>query len=110
MNPNYPEYEFVPRIAAHSWDKVFKGWAPREAHEVADHLLRYDPASRLPPLQLLAHRYFDELRSEERPQYRSLFEFRPDELWWCTARERERLIPRWSSLKHIRASVKIETG
>merc|ERR1712032_112601 len=95
MNPNYPEYDFTPRIAAHPWEKVFRGWTTRETNEMADILLRYDPASRYPPIQVLMHRYFDGLRNEERHPNRFLFEFRADELWWCTAQERDRLIPRW---------------
>lgn len=103
MNPNYPEYEFTPRISAHPWEKVFRGWTPREANELADLMLRYDPASRLPPLHVLMHRFFDVLRNEEKPSHVALFEFRQDELWWCTARDRERLIPRWASAKQIKA-------
>merc|ERR1712227_732368 len=30
MNPNYPVYEFTPKIAPHPWEKVFRGWTPRE--------------------------------------------------------------------------------
>jgi len=94
MNPNYPEYKFEPKIAAHPWEKVFRGWTPKEANELADLLLRYDPQSRLPPLQSLMHRFFDELRIEGTHNV-GLFNFRPDELWWCPPRDRERLIPRW---------------
>jgi len=100
MNPNYPEYEFTPKILPHPWEKVFRGWTPRETNELADHLLKYDPAARIPPLQALMHRYFDGLRNDERSSHRTLFEFLPDELWWCTARERDRLIPRWCAIKH----------
>merc|ERR1712151_681253 len=41
MNPNYPEYEFTPTISAHPWEKVFRGWTPSEANELAGLLLRY---------------------------------------------------------------------
>jgi len=99
MNPNYPEYEFTPRIAAHPWEKVFRGWTSREANEVADLMLRYDPASRLPPLHVLMHRFFDALRIEEKAAHAALFDFRPDEFWWVTPRDRERLLPRWASVK-----------
>uniref|UniRef100_A0A7S4QM87 Protein kinase domain-containing protein n=2 Tax=Alexandrium monilatum TaxID=311494 RepID=A0A7S4QM87_9DINO len=91
------------RIAAHPWEKVFRGWTSREANEVADLMLRYDPASRLPPLHVLMHRFFDALRNEEKPSHATLFDFRPDELWWCTPRDRERLVPRW-----VPARVKVE--
>lgn len=99
MNPNYPEYEFTPRITAHPWEKVFRGWTTREANELADALLRYDPQSRLPPLHAILHRYFDELRKDERPAHRELFNFKPDELWWLTQREQDRLIPAWTRRK-----------
>lgn len=99
MNPNYPEYDFTPRVAPHPWEKVFRMWAPREATELADLLLRYDPAARLPPLHALMHRFFDALRNDERPSHGILFDFRQDELWWLTAQERQRLVPRWFAPK-----------
>mmetsp|Transcript_57856 Transcript_57856/g.163316 ORF Transcript_57856/g.163316 Transcript_57856/m.163316 type:complete len:374 (+) Transcript_57856:42-1163(+) len=102
MNPNYPEYEFSPKIAPHPWEKVFRGWTPREANELADLLLRYEPGSRLPPLYGLMHRFFDVFRNDDRPNHHSLFEFRRDELCWCTARERERLVPRWFTERKIK--------
>merc|ERR1712061_859680 len=34
MNPNYPEYEFTPAVQAHPWEKVFRGYAPREATDL----------------------------------------------------------------------------
>merc|ERR1719517_399694 len=43
MNPNYPEYEFTPKITAIPWEKVFRGGTPQEANEVVGLLLRYDP-------------------------------------------------------------------
>jgi serine/threonine protein kinase len=99
MNPNYPVYEFTPKITPHPWEKVFRGWTPREANELTELLLRYDPATRLPPLYVLMHRFFDELRKEDRSEHRRLFNFRPDELWWAASRDRERLIPKWSSTR-----------
>merc|ERR1719221_386760 len=94
MNPNYPMYEFQPRIMAHPWEKVLRGWTTREANDLADQLIRFDPASRLPPLHVLMHRFFDPLRTDDRKEHRLLFDFSPEELWWCTAREKERLLPR----------------
>lgn len=97
MNPNYPPYEFTPKVAPHPWEKVFRGYVPREANELVGLLLTYTPAARLPPLHALMHRFFDALRNDDRAEHRTLFEFRPEELDWCTQRERERLIPRWCS-------------
>lgn len=99
MNPNYPEYEFTPALQAHPWDKVFRGYAPREATDLADQMLRYNPAARMPPLHTLMHRFFDSLRIDEKESHRRLFDFLPEELDWCTQREREKLIPRWFSAK-----------
>lgn len=99
MNPNYPEYEFTPKVAPHSWEKVFRGWTPTEANELAQHMLKYDPSARCPPLHVLMHRYFDALRNDEKLAHRNLFDFLPDELWWCTVREREKLVPRWAATR-----------
>ena len=95
MNHNYLEYKFTPKMGPQPWAKVFRGWSPREANELVDALLRYDPTKRLPPLHALLHRFFDDLR-RDKPAHRMLFNFKPDELRWCTARERERLIPKWA--------------
>lgn len=95
MNPNYPEYEFTPKVSPHPWEKVFRMWTSKEANDLADQLLRYSPGSRVPPMHALMHRFFDELRREEKPAHRALFSFRKDELWWLTARERSKLIPPW---------------
>lgn len=105
MNPNYPEYEFQPKVTPHPWDKVFRGWTSREANDLIDVLLRYDPSARLPPLYVLMHRFFDSLRADEKPSHRVLFTFRPDELWWCAQTHQERLIPRWIGAKQA----KVET-
>lgn len=99
MNPNYPEYEFTPKVLPHPWERVFRMWTPREANELADLLLRYDPQARLPPLHALMHRFFDELRWEDKPAHKALFAFREDELWWLTAQERQKLIPAWARAK-----------
>jgi len=95
MNPNYPEYDFHPRVSPFPWDKVFRGRTKPEAEKVADLLLRFDPMSRYPPLHLLMHPYFDSLRQEQNDKNHILFDFLPDELWWITSQERERLIPQW---------------
>jgi len=98
MNPNYPEYEFTPRVAPHTWDKVFRHKQPAEATELAGMLLKYDPVARTPPLHALAHRFFDKLRAEgSATDSVALFNFRDDELWWASLQLRERLVPRWAA-------------
>merc|ERR1719330_2122671 len=62
MNPNYPQYEFTPKVQAHPWDKVFRGYAPREANELANSLLTFSPAHRMPLMHALMHGFFDALR------------------------------------------------
>lgn len=96
MNPNYPEYEFTPKLGAHSWDRVLRHWGSAEAHDLISCMLTYDPSSRLPPLHVLMHSWFADLRSGDRPESKRLFNFRDDELWWITAKERMQLIPRWA--------------
>merc|ERR1711957_426568 len=96
MNPNYPEYQFNPVVVAHGWEKVFKGVTPREVNELVDLLLRYEPALRSPPLHALMHNCFDSLRRDaNNAQHRGLFDFGPEELWFCSVKEREKLIPTW---------------
>jgi len=105
MNPNYPAYEFTPAVAPHPWEKVCRQMAPREAQELLDQLLRYSPAARIAPLHAMLHRYFDALRHDDRSEHRTLFEFLPDELAWCTSQQREKLIPRWAGGPNKRAKV-----
>ncbi|CAK0835518.1 unnamed protein product [Prorocentrum cordatum] len=95
MNSCYPRYAFTPSVPPLAWDKVFKHTASKDACELAGHLLKFDPASRLPPLYCLMHRFFNALRSEEKLEHRPLFEFLPEELLWCSAAEKERLVPKW---------------
>merc|ERR1712232_992368 len=75
MNPNYPSYEFTPRVEPIPWKKVLKNVAPPHACDLMNRLVRYDPQSRLPPLQAMLHPYFDMLRETENPMYRQLFSF-----------------------------------
>lgn len=99
MNPNYPEYEFTPSIPAHPWEKVLRGWAPHHACELVALMLTYDPAARTPPLHVLLHPFFAELRSAEnkdKEQIKQLFSFREDELWWLNQKERQQLLPSWA--------------
>eukprot|EP00747_Dinoflagellata_sp_TGD_P083018 gnl/TRDRNA2_/TRDRNA2_161930_c1_seq1.p1 gnl/TRDRNA2_/TRDRNA2_161930_c1~~gnl/TRDRNA2_/TRDRNA2_161930_c1_seq1.p1 ORF type:complete len:216 (-),score=33.54 gnl/TRDRNA2_/TRDRNA2_161930_c1_seq1:42-689(-) len=103
MNPNYPpDYEFTPKILAHAWEKVFKGRSDRDANDLADSLIRYDPSARLPGLQALMHRFFDSLRNDDRLMHRPLFTFLPDELMWLPKKDRDRLVPKWITAKPSR--------
>jgi len=101
MNPNYPTYEFSPKVIPHTWDKVLSGKpatgeAPPQAVNLVSQLVKFDPSGRLPPLQVLLHAFFDDLRSSDSPQLKIHFTFLAEELLWCTHVEREKLIPvRW---------------
>lgn len=96
MNPNYPVYEFTPKVHAHPWDRVLRNRASVEACDLIAKMVAYDPAARLPPLQVLLHPFFQELRSGEKPECRHIFVFREDELLWLNAKERTQLIPLWA--------------
>eukprot|EP00928_Gymnodinium_smaydae_P080924 TRINITY_DN64524_c0_g1_i1.p1 TRINITY_DN64524_c0_g1~~TRINITY_DN64524_c0_g1_i1.p1 ORF type:complete len:370 (+),score=46.98 TRINITY_DN64524_c0_g1_i1:65-1174(+) len=98
MNPNYPVYEFSPKLEPVPWERVFKGLATSEASDFASQLLRFDPASRIPPINALLHIVFNRLREEQRNDHMSLFKFLPEELWWCSHQERETLVPSWAKL------------
>mmetsp|Transcript_43033 Transcript_43033/g.88562 ORF Transcript_43033/g.88562 Transcript_43033/m.88562 type:complete len:360 (-) Transcript_43033:12-1091(-) len=103
MNPNYPEYEFTPSISPHPWEKVLRGWAPVHACDLVSLMLTYDPAARAPPLHVLLHPFFAELKSiEKKEQCKMLFNFREDELWWLTSVERQQLIPSWAAAEMAR--------
>jgi len=64
MNPNHTSFKF-PAIRQHPWPKVFRQKAPPEAVDLVSKLLCYDPASRLPPIEALAHPFFDDLRQRD---------------------------------------------
>eukprot|EP00747_Dinoflagellata_sp_TGD_P185921 gnl/TRDRNA2_/TRDRNA2_42713_c0_seq1.p1 gnl/TRDRNA2_/TRDRNA2_42713_c0~~gnl/TRDRNA2_/TRDRNA2_42713_c0_seq1.p1 ORF type:complete len:371 (-),score=66.14 gnl/TRDRNA2_/TRDRNA2_42713_c0_seq1:168-1232(-) len=97
MNPNYDDYVFKPEVAPLPWPSVFIGFTTSDTNELVSQLLRYDPQSRLPALQCLLHYYFDELRFKERPEYRYLFSWMPDELLWCEPDQRQKLTPKWAN-------------
>jgi len=99
MNPNYPAYQFTPSLMAIPWDKVLRHTAPRDATDLLDQMLRYSPAARTCPLHTLLHRFFSVLRTDDRPEHRSLFTFRPEELDWATSQQKEMLTPRWMGSK-----------
>jgi serine/threonine protein kinase len=85
MNPSYTEYKF-PVIKVHTWSKVFKGKAIKEAIELISKILVYEPEKRLKPLDALTMPFFDELREEGKtlpngnrlPE--SLFKFSKEEI------------------------------
>lgn len=51
-----------PAIKPQPWSKVFKGKAGEKALDLISKWLRYKPLERTPPLESLAHPFFDELR------------------------------------------------
>ena len=67
MNPNYSEFRF-PIIKANDWKKVFEGSKRKmnqhyiQATDLISQLLKYNPKSRLTPMEALKHPFFDELR------------------------------------------------
>ncbi len=69
MNPNYSEFKF-PIIKANQWSKVFEGSKRPMTKSYYDgthligELLKYDPDSRLKPLEALKHPFFDQLRQD----------------------------------------------
>ena len=63
MNPNHTSFKF-PQIKGTPWVKVFRGKAPPDAIDLVSRLLRYDPKSRIDPLEALSHPFFHELRTE----------------------------------------------
>jgi glycogen synthase kinase 3 beta len=103
MNPNYPEYQFTPRVKPHPWEDVLRNWPPRECSDLVGALVRFDPASRLAPLAAMRHRYFDKFRADEREENRVHFTWLEDELLWCTEKEVERMTPHWVRNGHSRS-------
>lgn len=95
MNPQYPAYEFSPKVEALGMDQVLRYLAPTDANLLAEAMLRYDPQARLPSLHAMMHRFFNPLRSEEPPN-RMLFNFVEDEVWSLSQQERARILPRKS--------------
>lgn len=61
MNEHYTEFKF-PQIKAHPWNKVFRSRTSPEAIDLVSTILQYDPCSRVTPLEVCAHPFFDELR------------------------------------------------
>lgn len=63
MNPNHTSFKF-PQIKPHPWVKVFRNKQPQLAIDLVSKFLRYDPKTRIDPLEALTHPFFDELRAE----------------------------------------------
>ena len=95
MNPNYSEFRF-PIIKANDWKKVFETSRRKmnqhymQATDLISQLLKYNPKSRLTPMQAIAHPFFDELRQNpdmKLPNNYSLpsklFEFSEEEKQSC---------------------------
>ncbi|EAL71207.1 glycogen synthase kinase 3 [Dictyostelium discoideum AX4] len=62
MNPYYTSFKF-PEIKANPWPRVFKAKdVPAESIDLISKILLYDPSSRLKPVEICAHPFFDELR------------------------------------------------
>jgi len=97
MNPNYPRnYNFSPTIAKLRWSDVLLNKTDVDGCDLVDQLVRWDPATRLPPAHCMLHRFFDPLRAaESSPIKTALFNFLESELWFCTASEKEKLVPTW---------------
>eukprot|EP00927_Polykrikos_kofoidii_P079831 TRINITY_DN76669_c0_g1_i1.p1 TRINITY_DN76669_c0_g1~~TRINITY_DN76669_c0_g1_i1.p1 ORF type:complete len:356 (-),score=52.57 TRINITY_DN76669_c0_g1_i1:80-1147(-) len=108
MNPTYPAYEFTPAVSPHPWEKVFRGWAPPTANDLAGKLMCFDPTQRLPSLHALMHRFFDKLRADERQSPEFLFDFREEELWWLQPQEKERLVPSWFVARQAKQTQQVQ--
>ncbi|KAG9509051.1 Glycogen synthase kinase-3 beta, partial [Fragariocoptes setiger] len=85
MNQHYTEFRF-PAIRPCPWSRLFVRRAPIDAADLVSKLLEYAPSARLTPLQACAHKFFDELRTHERPRLLNgralppLFNFSEEEL------------------------------
>merc|ERR1712172_35225 len=103
MNPNYPrDYNFRPAVPKLRWPDVLKNKAKEDGCDLVDQLVRYDPSMRMSPAQCMLHRFFDSLRAKEDPSIKvPLFDLMEDEIWFCTAPEREKLVPKWYSDKRL---------
>merc|ERR1719409_1960381 len=98
MNPLHEPYQFTPQLAQIPWAKVFsREQPPPIVIDLIDNLLRYNPTQRRPPLKALQLQIFDILRLKELEQFRSqdLFNFLPEEFWFATEEDKQKLIPTW---------------
>ncbi|QID84133.1 Serine/threonine-protein kinase mrk1 [Saccharomyces pastorianus] len=67
MNPNYKDHIF-PNVKPVTLARLLKG-EDSDALELLSKALRYDPRARLPPLQCLLLKYFDEIKSRGTEAY-----------------------------------------
>ncbi|WBF11783.1 hypothetical protein N7582_001042 [Saccharomyces uvarum] len=78
MNPNYKDHIF-PNVKPVTLARLLKG-EDSDALELLSKALRYDPRARLPPLQCLLLKYFDEIKIRDtdayaKAQYLRIFDF-----------------------------------
>ena len=64
MNSNYTDFRF-PHIRPMPWSRVFKARTDADAVDLVSRLLVYNPQRRIPPMEALAHAFFDPLRSPD---------------------------------------------
>jgi serine/threonine protein kinase len=63
MNSCYEYFEF-PAVQKVSWEQVLKSAATPPAVDLLNKILTYNPGSRISPLEICAHSFFDQLRDE----------------------------------------------
>ena len=93
MNPNR-EHVQLPELPSRSWPQVMRGYATREACDLLDQMLCYEPNRRIDAFTALSHPFFDELRVDspaptlpnQTPLPENLFNFTPKELHVIKAR------------------------
>jgi len=100
MNPSYTEFKF-PQITPLPWQRVFPPRTPPDALDFISRLLKYDPSSRLKPMDALTHEFFDELRNQKSRlpngnEILNLFNFTKEELDLCSPTMLDKLIPAWA--------------
>jgi glycogen synthase kinase 3 beta len=64
MNPTCQDFKF-PQIKACPWSKVFKNKPDPIAIDLITKLLVYEPKKRPTAIQVLEHKYFDDLRNQQ---------------------------------------------
>eukprot|EP00923_Selenidium_pygospionis_P019724 GHVN01034384.1.p1 GENE.GHVN01034384.1~~GHVN01034384.1.p1 ORF type:complete len:428 (+),score=32.73 GHVN01034384.1:619-1902(+) len=99
LNPHYTDFKF-PDIKPKEWTRVFGSHVTKEAIDLIDQMLRYEPNARLRPFEALAHPFFDELRepSTRLPtgeQLPELFNITDHEFNHMSAATRAHLLPTW---------------
>lgn len=100
LNPNYIDFKF-PDVKPKDWSRVFgTSHASPEAIDLIEHMLRYDPKSRVRPFDSLLHPFFEELRDpatklptgEPLPD---LYNITEHELHHMSPAARAKLVPSW---------------